>query len=231
MNVAIIAAAGQGSRIGSKRAKQFLELAGIPIIFHTLRAFQKCETISEIVVVLPPEDTSEFLSAANKFGVKKLTRVVAGGKTRAESVYRGLQTIRPATTELVVIHDGVRPFVTSEEIEKTIDAARAHGAAILVGPVTDTIKQINDADMVVQTMNRAKLRRALTPQCFHYELLRRAFEKVDVTDPELTDESVLVERLGKSVAVVEGSSRNIKITTSEDLVIAEAMLAAERSES
>src|SRR5215510_11650620 len=188
MNTAIIAAAGQGSRIGSKRAKQFLELAGTPIIFHTLRPFEECEAISEIVVVLPPEDTSEFLSAANRFEPKKLARVVAGGSTRAESVLRGLQSIRPTTAEIVAVHDGVRPFVTSEEIARTIETARTHGAAILVGQVTDTIKQISDDDTVVETLRRSSLRRALTPQCFQYDLLRRAYENADVTDPELTDE-------------------------------------------
>jgi 2-C-methyl-D-erythritol 4-phosphate cytidylyltransferase len=134
--------------------------------------------------------------------------------------------IRSATAEIVVVHDGVRPFVTVEEIDATIAAAKSDGAAILVAPVTDTIKQVDD-EVVVKTLDRGTLRRALTPQCFRYELLREAYQKADVNDPSLTDESALVEQLGKRVSIVEGSARNIKITTAEDLAIAEAILAAD----
>jgi 2-C-methyl-D-erythritol 4-phosphate cytidylyltransferase len=134
-----------------------------------------------------------------------------------------LMAIRSATAEIVVVHDGVRPFVTVEEIDATISAARASGAAILAAPVTDTIKQVGDS-RVVKTLDRGGLRRALTPQCFRYDLLRDAYRRADVSDPSLTDESALVEQLGHPVSIVEGSSRNIKITTTEDLVIAEAIL-------
>jgi 2-C-methyl-D-erythritol 4-phosphate cytidylyltransferase len=134
--------------------------------------------------------------------------------------------IRSATAEIVVVHDGVRPFVTVEEIDATIAAAKSDGAAILVAPVTDTIKQV-DYRAIVKTLDRGTLRRALTPQCFRYELLREAYQKADVNDPSLTDESALVEELGTRVSIVEGSARNIKITTAEDLAIAEAILAAD----
>jgi 2-C-methyl-D-erythritol 4-phosphate cytidylyltransferase len=134
--------------------------------------------------------------------------------------------IRPATAEIVVVHDGVRPFVTVEEIDNTVAAAKADGAAILVAPVTDTIKEIG-ATSVLRTLDRGVLRRALTPQCFRYELLREAYQHADVSDPSLTDESALVEQLGRPVSVVEGSARNIKITTAEDLAIAEAILAVD----
>jgi len=223
MNVAIIAAAGQGARIGGNRAKQFLELSGTPILFHTLRPFEQCDEIQETIVVLPAAETSGFLSVAEKRGLRKLARVVVGGATRAESVLRGLQSIRAVTAEIVTIHDGVRPFVTADEISRTVSAAREHGAAVLVGTVTDTIKEM-DGPLVVRTLDRSRLRRALTPQCFRFELLRRAYESVDVTDPSVTDESVLVERLGGKVVAVEGSSRNIKITSREDLAIGEALL-------
>ena len=223
MNVAIIAAAGQGSRLGGTRAKQFLELAGTPIIFHTLRPFEQCADVQEIVLVLPASDTSDFLSLASKHGLRKLARVIAGGQTRAESVFRGLQSIRAATAGVVIVHDGVRPFVTPDEISLTVAAAQENGAAVLVGPVTDTIKKVSEK-FVVETVRRSELRRALTPQCFRYELLRRAYERVDISDPEITDDSVLVERLGEPIAFVEGSSPNIKITSREDLVIAETLL-------
>jgi len=226
MNIAIIAAAGAGTRMASDRPKQFLLLAGTPVIFHTLKVFEQCDSIDEVIVVLPAEESAGFLSLAGKFGVRKLARVVPGGVTRADSVKRGLMAIRSATAEIVAVHDGVRPFVTVEEIDATVAAAKADGAAILVAPVTDTIKQVAD-EAVVKTLDRGVLRRALTPQCFRYELLREAYNHADVNDPSLTDESALVEQLGKRVSIVEGSARNIKITTAEDLAIAEAILAAD----
>jgi 2-C-methyl-D-erythritol 4-phosphate cytidylyltransferase len=138
-------------------------------------------------------------------------------------VLHGLQTVREATAEIIAVHDGVRPFVTPDEIKRTVDAANREGAAILVTAPVDTIKEVKDGS-VVKTLRRDELRNALTPQCFQYKLLRRAYEETDLSDPELTDESSLVERLGVKVAIVEGSSRNIKITREEDLVLAEAIL-------
>ena len=223
MNVAIIAAAGQGTRMAGRRPKQFLELAGTPILFHTLKAFEECELIHETIVVIPTQESGGFLSLAGKFGLRKLAEVVPGGGTRAESVLKGLQTIREATAEIVAVHDGVRPFVTSHEISRTVTAATQHGAAILVARPVDTIKEVSDG-RVVRTLNRDKLRHALTPQCFQYKLLRHAYERVDVNDPGLTDESSLVERLGVPIAIVEGSARNIKITREEDLAIGEQLL-------
>jgi 2-C-methyl-D-erythritol 4-phosphate cytidylyltransferase len=223
MNVAIIAAAGQGERMGGNQAKQFLELAGTPIILHTLRPFEHCEVIQEIILVLPAQETAGFLGIANRSGLRKLSKIVPGGRTRAESVLKGLLAVRPSTAEIIAVHDGVRPFITSQEITETVEAAKSSGAAILVAPATDTIKEV-DQGVVVKTHARSHVRRALTPQCFRYELLRRAYNEVDVLDPELTDDSTLVERLGVEVTTVEGSSRNIKITSSEDLAIAEVLM-------
>jgi 2-C-methyl-D-erythritol 4-phosphate cytidylyltransferase len=223
MNTAIIAAAGRGNRMASDQPKQFLLLAGTPIVVHTLRQFEECESIQEIIVVLPAEESAGFLSMVEKFGLRKLVKVIPGGSTRADSVKRGLMSIRAATADIVAVHDGVRPFVAVEEIERTVAAARETGAAILVGPAVDTIKEVN-GDSVVRTLNRKQLRRALTPQCFRYDLLKRAFENIDVNDPSITDESFLVEKLGERVAIVEGSAANIKITTKQDLLVAEAYL-------
>jgi 2-C-methyl-D-erythritol 4-phosphate cytidylyltransferase len=209
--------------MASDRPKQFLLLAGTPVIIHTLKVFEQCESINEVIVVLPAAESAGFLSLAAKYGLRKVSRVVPGGVTRADSVKRGLLAIRAATAEIVAVHDGVRPFVTVEEIDATVAAAHADGAAILVGPVTDTIKQVNE-QRIVQTLDRAGLRRALTPQCFRYDVLRDAYQNTDVTDPSVTDESVLVEKLGITVSIIEGSPRNIKITTAEDLAIAEAIL-------
>jgi 2-C-methyl-D-erythritol 4-phosphate cytidylyltransferase len=223
MNVAIIAAAGQGTRLAGKRPKQFLELAGTPILIHTLKAFERCDVIQEIIVVLAAEETDGFLALVKEHGLRKIAAVVAGGRSRAESVLHGLRAVDPDSTEIVAVHDGVRPFVTIEEISRTVAAAQLEGAAILVSTPVDTIKEVS-AGAVAGTLDRSRIRNALTPQCFHYKLLVRAYEQVDVLDPELTDESSLVERLGATVAIVEGSLRNIKITRVEDLAIGEVLL-------
>jgi 2-C-methyl-D-erythritol 4-phosphate cytidylyltransferase len=226
MNVAIIAAAGQGTRMAGKRPKQFLELAGTPIIFHTLQVFEQCDSIQEIIVVIAAAESAEFLSLAGQRELRKLSKVVTGGATRAESVLRGLQAVRETNVDIVAVHDGVRPFVTTDEISRTVTAAQTSGAAILVSSPVDTVKEVRDG-VVVKTLRRGDLRNALTPQCFQYKLLRRAYAQADILDPDLTDESSLVERLGIEVAVVEGSRRNIKITREEDLILAEAMLTSD----
>jgi 2-C-methyl-D-erythritol 4-phosphate cytidylyltransferase len=224
MNVAIVVAAGKGTRLGGNQPKQFLELCGVPIIIHTLRQFERCEEINEILVVVPAEETAVFSSLAEKFEVRKLSRVVSGGATRAQSVLCGLNAIGNA--EIVAVHDGVRPFVTPDEIDRVIVAARASGAAILVAPVADTIKDIENG-RVKRTPPRPNLRRALTPQCFRYDLLKRAYDQLDEVESagiEVTDDSLLVERLGAEIIAVEGSARNIKITREEDLALAETLL-------
>jgi 2-C-methyl-D-erythritol 4-phosphate cytidylyltransferase len=223
MNIAIIAAGGRGTRMGSHRPKQFLELGGAPVIIHTLKRFEQCGAISQVVVVLPAADAAGFIALADKHRIKKLTRVVPGGATRAESVFRGLQAVRAATAGIIAVHDGVRPFVTPDEIDRTVRAAEEHGAAILVAPAVDTIKEVADG-RVTRTLARATLRHALTPQCFRYDLLRRAYESAIAARVEATDDSALVERLGVSVVIVEGDARNIKITRPEDLAMAELLL-------
>ena len=223
MNVAIIAAAGRGTRLGGKRAKQFIELAGKPVIIHTLEKFERCAEIQEVIVVLPAGDAAEFLAQAGRHGLRKLARVIAGGATRAESVWCGLQAVRAATAEIVAVHDGVRPFVTPDEISRTVRAAKDTGAAVLVAPAVDTIKEVED-NRVVRSLDRTRLRRALTPQCFRYELLRRAYEQRPELISTATDDSSLVEALGATVRVVEGDARNIKITRPEDIALGEILL-------
>ena len=150
--------------------------------------------------------------------------MVSGGNTRAESVKSGLAVIEGA--EIVAVHDGVRPFVAPEEIDRTVQEAKTRGAAIMVAPVTDTIKRLDEA-CVVGTLDRGELRRALTPQCFRFATLKRAYDRLaelQAEGVEVPDDSFLVERLGISVFAVEGSARNIKITTEADLATAEALL-------
>jgi 2-C-methyl-D-erythritol 4-phosphate cytidylyltransferase len=224
MNIAIIAAGGRGERFGGAQAKQFRPLAGVPVIIHTLRQFERAATVGETIVVLPATDVANFLGLSEKYGLRKLARVVAGGPTRGESVYKGLQNVRAATAEIVAVHDGVRPFVTPEEIDRTMRAAGATGAAVLAAPIVDTIKEVEN-ELIVRTVPRENLRRALTPQCFRYELLRRAYEQNGGAEmSRATDDSALVEMLGAEISIVEGSARNIKITRPEDFALAEVMM-------
>ena len=224
MNVAIVVAAGKGTRLGGARPKQFLELRGVPVIIHTLRQFERCQEINEVITVLPAEDTAGFASLTKQFELKKAGRAVAGGATRAQSVRNGLNAI--ADADIVAVHDGVRPFVTPEEIDQVVAAAREKGAAVLTSPVADTIKRVQDG-RIIETVARAELRRALTPQCFRFAILKRAYETLDElesTGLEVTDDSFLVERIGIAPTAVDGSARNIKITNAEDLKQAEALL-------
>ena len=224
MNVAIVVAAGKGTRLGGSRPKQFLELGGVPILVHALRQFERSREISEIITVLPAEDTAGFQSVVQEFGLTKTGRAIAGGATRAQSVRHGLEAI--ANAEIVAIHDGVRPFVTPDEIDRVVQAAMASGAAILTAPVADTIKRIA-GEQVLETVPRAALRRALTPQCFRFEILKRAYlalDKLEAAGAEITDDCFLVEQLGIEIVAVKGSARNIKITTEEDLAWAERLL-------
>ena len=229
MNVAIIVAGGKGLRFGRNRPKQFLELSGTPIIIHTLRQFERSQEIGSVTVVLPAEHVARFDSLAETFELKKVGPVVSGGATRAQSVWQGLQTIESA--EIVAVHDAVRPLVSPEEIDRVVQAATTSGAAVLVAAVADTIKQVDDG-RITGTLARVRLRRALTPQCFRFDLLKTAYEKLSEFERsgiELTDDSMLLERLGVTVVAVEGSARNIKITSEEDLALAEALI-KQRSE-
>jgi 2-C-methyl-D-erythritol 4-phosphate cytidylyltransferase len=229
MNVAIIVGAGRGARAGAgDRPKQFRELAGVPVLVHTLRRFDECVSINETVAVVPAAEVEGFEATARAHDLKKLARVVAGGSTRTESVWRGLQTIDEATARIVAIHDGVRPFVSPAEIDTVVRAAQECGAAILVARATDTIKEVRDG-RIVQTFDRERLRRALTPQCFRFDMLRRAYEHALAENSDATDDSALIERLGAPVAAVEGDPRNIKLTRAEDFALAEILLRQEHS--
>jgi len=225
MNVAIIAAGGRGARMGGGAAapKQFLEIAGTPVVVHTLRRFEQCATVAEVFVVVPHGEVQAFLELAEKFSLRKPAQVVAGGGTRAESVWRGLQQLRAEDVGVVAVHDAVRPLVTPEEIDATVRAAEATGAAVLAARAVDTIKE-SDGETVARTLERSRLWHAQTPQCFRYDLLRRAYESARASGFEATDDSSLVERLGAPVQIVEGGAHNIKITTPQDLALAEMLV-------
>jgi 2-C-methyl-D-erythritol 4-phosphate cytidylyltransferase len=230
MNVAVVVAAGRGSRAGGAQSKQFRLISGIPIIIHTLSRFERCETIEGSVVVLPRGDVDGFAALATRYGLGKVLRAVEGGETRAGSVWRGLEALKDSGVGVVAVHDGVRPFVTPSEIDRTVREAERAGAAILAVPVTDTIKKaevaVEEAGgvRVLRTLERARLWRAQTPQCFRFELLRRAYEQTLPGLLDATDDSALVERLGAPVSIVEGGEHNIKITTPHDFAVAELLL-------
>ena len=216
---AIIVAAGTGSRFNSDTPKQFLEVAGRPLIAHTLDRFQSAPSVDAVIVVVARDRVEPFRSVAAAVG--KIEAIVEGGRTRAESVLNGLNNVADAMG-IVAVHDGARPLVSVDEIERTIAKASEMGAACLVAPVTDTIKSIRGNE-ISATLDRTKLRRALTPQAFRIELLRSAFKTTELDD-SVTDECYLVEKLGHPIAFVEGSTRNIKITTPDDMILAEALL-------
>lgn len=224
MNTAIIVAAGSGQRFDPTKPKQFVTISGKPLIIHTIERFEACPAIDEIVLVLSESGRAEFEISNFRSEISKLKKIVAGGASRAESVRNGLAAVSDQCV-VVAVHDGARPLVSVNEIMATVAKASETGAACLVGAVTDTIKTIR-GDEIAGTLDRDKLRRALTPQAFKIEVLRSAFDLGEI-DERVTDECYLVEKLGHPIAFVEGSSRNIKITRPEDIIVAEAIIGNE----
>ena len=218
---AIIPAAGRGKRIGASVPKQFLEIQGKPLLHHTLTVFASCKLIDYVVLVMPRTDVDEMGEDwLNKYEIVR--EVVVGGEQRQDSVYNGFNSLEEGT-DIVVVHDGVRPFTTPQMIIATVEAAQQHGAAITAIPVSDTVKQAADG-FVKQTVSRDGLWRVQTPQAFQYGLLQQAFKKAKKDSYYGTDEGSLVEYLGERVKIVPGSELNIKITRKEDLVLGESLL-------
>jgi 2-C-methyl-D-erythritol 4-phosphate cytidylyltransferase len=218
---AIIPAAGRGKRIGASVPKQFLEIQGRPLLHHTLMVFASCKLIDYVVLVMPRADVDEMGEDwLNKYEIVR--KVVVGGEQRQDSVYNGFSSLEEGT-DIVVVHDGVRPFTTPQMIIATVEAAQQHGAAITAIPVSDTVKQAADG-FVKQTVSRDGLWRVQTPQAFQCGLLQQAFKKAKKDSYYGTDEGSLVEYLGERVKIVPGSELNIKITRKEDLVLGESLL-------
>ena len=216
---AVIVAAGSASRMGGID-KVMAPLGGEPMIARTVRAFQECDAISEIVVVTR-EDLIVPIGRLTR-DMPKVTAVVAGGKSRQESVHLGLNALS-AKVKLAAIHDGARPFITWQLIDWVVRAANSYGAAAPAIPVKDTIKEVQGT-IVKSTPDRASLRAVQTPQVFDFDLLRAALKKAKEDGAEVTDDCSAVERMGMSVKIVEGDERNIKITTPLDLKIGELLL-------
>jgi len=221
---AIIPAAGSGIRMGLSSPKQFYELGGDPILIHTLRVFQQIEAIGHIVVVVPTESCSWVEDLVQSNHLTKVYRVIAGGNERQDSVLFGLKVL-PDDVELVLVHDGVRPFVPVRVVENCLQEAEKSGAAMAAIQVKDTLKAVSSQKVIEKTINRTDVWQAQTPQVAKKELLLEAYAlAAEKKDFIATDEAGLLELLGCPVKVVEGSEKNIKITRPEDLILAEAIL-------
>jgi len=221
---AIIVAAGKGIRLKGALRKQYVALDGIPILRHTLNMFDSCQRINQLIVVVPKEDLdfcrNEILMSSK---LQKDVILVGGGAERQDSVFIGLKAIK-SDDGIVLIHDGVRPFVRQEHIVACINGAAEHGACILGIPAFDTVKKVNTTNEITQTLKRGTLWLAQTPQAFQLKLIKKAHEAAKQEGFIGTDDASLVERLGEIVKIIPGNRSNIKITKQEDLKLAHALL-------
>jgi 2-C-methyl-D-erythritol 4-phosphate cytidylyltransferase len=223
--VAIIPAAGVGARMGSNKAKQFIDLCGKPILAVTLNHFQKCSLVDKIVVVVSEDDVDYCnREIVDRYRQSKVCKVVAGGKRRQDSVRKGLEVVGDLC-RWVLIHDGVRPLVTTELIEEVIKASKKSRAVITGLPVKETVKELNEQGMVLQSVHRSHLWLIQTPQVFLFEDLRLAHQKA-IKDgwEEATDDAFLIEKMNIPVKIIKGEEDNIKITTPRDLEIARFLM-------
>ncbi|GBC60081.1 2-C-methyl-D-erythritol 4-phosphate cytidylyltra nsferase [Desulfonema ishimotonii] len=223
---AIVVAGGSGTRMKSGIRKQYLSLSGRPVLSHTLQAFDACPAVDRMILVVPEGDMAFCRdSVLAPSGLQKPVRLVSGGKERQESVYNGLLAAR-GEADIVAIHDGVRPFVSSDQIAETVRLASETGACMLGIPASDTLKQVDGDGNVRQTLDRKTVWLAQTPQTFRYDLILTAHESARRGGYSGTDDASLAERMGVAVRVIPGSRLNIKLTTPEDLVLAEAVIGA-----
>jgi 2-C-methyl-D-erythritol 4-phosphate cytidylyltransferase len=230
---AIIPAAGMGTRMGAETPKQFLELDGAPIAILSLRRIASCEQVTDIIVATRADNVAQLEARIGQERLKQRVRVVRGGDSRQESVAKALEMV-PDDTEIVIVHDAVRPFVTREQIARVIEEARKTRAAILGIPAMDTVKEVKraslpeDVALITATIPRERIVLAQTPQAFSTKLLKEAFARAQADGVTASDEAGLVERLGHEVHVVLGSERNIKITKPADMELARFYLESER---
>ena len=226
-----VPAGGRGMRMGSNIPKQFLTLGDVPLLVHALQIFEFSSIISEIILVVPEDDCAYCReNIVRYYGLKKTYRIIGGGRRRQDSVLNGVQATNP-NSDIVVVHDAVRPFVTERMIADSVEAARKHGAAIVAIPLRDTLKRASPDGLIEGTLNREELWLAQTPQAFRRDILLRAHELSEADGVDATDDAFLVERMGLPVGIVQGSFDNIKVTRPEDLQMGQAILAANQTES
>ena len=209
----VIAAGGSGTRFGTDIPKQFVEISGIPIIAHTLSPFQSCKEISEIVIVAHKDYLVFCSDIVKRFGFDKVTSIIEGGSTRQSSVFKGIKALN---TDYVLIHDAARPVISSEKISICCTEVADCGACALGIPSVDTIKVSLDGEYISSTPDRSTLWQIQTPQCFETKIIKEAYDKVG---EDFTDDCAQVEKIGYKIHVTEGSYKNIKVTTPEDIEI------------
>lgn len=220
---AIIVAAGASIRMGKPISKQLIPLNGTEVIIHTLKAFEKAESIDQVIIVCRNEDVSEISHLVGKNNILKVLKVVEGGNTRQESVQKGINAVG-ANTDYVAIHDGARPLILPSDIENVVANARKHCCSSLAVAVKNTIKLVDDNGFVEETPDRNKLISVQTPQVFELELYKQAAMFAAENKKDYTDDCQLIEAFGTKVHITYGDYTNIKVTTPEDVIVAENIL-------
>lgn len=221
---AIIPAAGHGKRMGTSTPKQYLMLEGKPLLVHTIQKFEACSMVDEIIVVTGEDEVQYCEECIIKpYQLHKVIKIVAGGRERQHSVYNGLKEVNEKV-DIVMIHDGARPFISTIDIQKSIEGAKVYQACGVGVPVKDTIKICNDDGFIINTPKRSELWSIQTPQSFQHSVLKEAYERAWEDNVIGTDDAMLVERIGIPVKIVQGSYENIKITTPEDLLWGEILI-------
>ncbi|MEF9959834.1 MAG: 2-C-methyl-D-erythritol 4-phosphate cytidylyltransferase [Niameybacter sp.] len=221
---AVIVAGGSGSRMGTKIKKQYLKLKGKEILVHTVERFSTMAQVDEIIVVTGQEDI-EYVTELLKetYQIEKVKCVLAGGKERQDSCYNGIKGVSK-DIEYILIHDGARPLISEQTIRSSIEKVKEYKACIVAVPVKDTIKQVDETGKVIHTPKRETLWSIQTPQVFEKNLIIEAYEKAKQNQVIATDDSMIVEAFGENVYIVQGEYTNIKITTPEDLLLAERLI-------
>ncbi|AZB41229.1 2-C-methyl-D-erythritol 4-phosphate cytidylyltransferase [Bacillus sp. FJAT-42376] len=222
----VIPAAGQGKRMNAGMNKQFIELEGKPVIAHTLAVFEEDPACSGIILVINEAERGEFMNMIQRFSFSKVKKIASGGAERQESVYNGLKY---ASEPIVFIHDGARPFIEYPVLQDLAAAAEREGAATLAVPVKDTIKRVEHGE-VLETVERSSLWAVQTPQAFRLSAILHAHDAAERDHYQGTDDASLIERLGQKVHVITGTYANLKLTTPEDLLIADAILKQRKGE-
>jgi len=222
--VAVVPAAGLGTRMGGNTPKQYLLLGGLPLLVYSLQVFQNLQSIREIILSVSESDRDYcWREIVKAFGLKKVTQVVAGGQRRQDSVRNGLAAISNPP-DGVLVHDGVRPFIDQIVVRNVIHRAGQTGAAVVAMPIHDTVKRVDVSGLIQETLKREELWQIQTPQVFRYDWLVEAHQQAQQHQWDVTDDAALIERMGYPVSVVEGSCFNIKVTRPDDLAFGEAIL-------
>lgn len=220
--VAIVPAAGSGKRLKSREKKPFISLAGKPLVTYALKALGESSLIDNIIVAVDAGSIERLKGIIFKYRLKKISNIVKGGKTRAESVRNCFNAIDPSC-DIVLIHDGARPFLNKKIIKDSVELAKKFGGCVTAVPATDTVKIADKNLFVAKTLDRKVLWLAQTPQTFRYDLLKSALKNIG-SNSDITDDASMLERIGKKVKILKGSVKNFKITTKEDLKMSEVLL-------